>query len=128
MAIFTPALLDVFERLSTGEMPDTFRVLRTPESTFDDLGAEVSGGAPVEADSGSCRIRPLGTPEEREFALQFKQVDAEMLVVPRGTDVRETDTVEVTVARTGETATHAIVGLMPLGSFAVHRKALVRRG
>lgn len=128
MAIFNPALLGVFERLSTGEMPDSFRVLRAPASTFDALGGEVSGGAPVEVDSGACRIRALGTPEEREIAMQLKQVDVEVLVMPKETDVRETDTVEVTVARTGQTATHTILGLVPLGSFAVHRKAIVRRG
>lgn len=128
MAIFNPGLLNTFERLSTGEMPDTFRVLRKPPSASDALGASKSGGPAVEVASGNCRIRALGTPEERELAMQLKQVDAEVLVMPKETDVRETDLVEVTVARTGKTAVHSIAGLFPLGSFAVHRKAIVRRG
>ena len=127
MAIFTPALLDVFERLSVGEMPDAFRVFRPPPPTFDDLGGEVSGGEPLQVASGACRIRALATPEEREVAQQLKQTDVEVLVMPKETDVRETDTVGVDKDRAGTTTAYGIIGLMPLGSFAVHRKALVRR-
>ncbi len=128
MAIFNPAVLDnVFQKLSLGEMPDTFRVFRPPTSTIDALGGEVSGGEPLQVATGPCRIRALNTPEEQEVAAQLKQMDVEVLVVPKETDVRETDTVEVDKVRAGITAAYSIVGLMPLGSFAVHRKALVRR-
>lgn len=119
-------VLPRMEALSTGEMPDTVTIHRPGVATANEYGAMVPGSPAETLTTG--RITALDASDvETLVSGEMQQSGLEKLTVPRDVDIRGTDTVTVESDRHGTTTVYTVEGLIPLGTFAVHRKVLVRR-
>jgi hypothetical protein len=113
------------ERFALGEMLDAV-VIRRKGARTATAGGGSTYGAPTETDTVG-RIAPLSKGTiERLSGDQLRQEGLEELHLPRTTNIQGADTVEVTSARHGTTQAYTVEGLVPLGTFAVERVALVK--
>lgn len=123
MGIFEEMAVEM-TALSESAMPDSV--------LFDVAGALVSDGKGggtygVTTTRGpfKARIRPIGSPVEQTFADQHEMESAEIVTVPRETEIAFKDRGTFTYADGRTFRLEAIP--MPRSSYGPHRKAVVRR-
>jgi hypothetical protein len=114
-----------FRLLSEDNMPDTCTI-RTPGALVELDGGGWTTGAPTTA-TVACRLRPVREPDEVEAAGKLQEQGLEVLTVPLDAVVTARAMMQHTSARDGAVTLFNVVGVVPLGSFAVHRKVLVQR-
>lgn len=118
-------VLPKLQGISEGEMLDAVTIHRPGAATSNEYGAMVPGAASNVSTTG--RISPVdATDLEAVSGGEIRQEGLEKLTVPRATDVRGSDTVTVVSARHGTTKHYTVEGVLPLSTFSVHRKVLVR--
>lgn len=125
MSILT-GVLPRIQALTEGEMLDAVTIHRPGAATANAGGAMVASG---NADTETVgRIGPLDATDTEDIVSgELRQVGLEKLMLPLGTDIRGTDTVTVYSARHGTTVNYTVEGVAHQSTFAVHRKAFVRR-
>lgn len=122
------SLLDVLPELrafSENNMPDSAQIYTPGAYTQDEGGGRIES-APTSV-TVPCRLSPVTDPAEQEVAMRLQQVGLEVLTVPLETAVSVTGSVRHTSARDGAVADLTAVAVVPPGSFAVHKRVLVRR-
>jgi len=108
-------------------MLDTVVVLRPGAATVTAGGGRLPGAdTTVATVAGRFSPKVLATDIEQITDGMLQQGGYAKVVIPRATDVRSTDRVRVTSARHGTTTLYTIAELVPLGSFSVHRKLIVK--
>lgn len=113
------------QQMSEDTMPDTVTIERYGSPTADEGGGQVYPAPSTETTTG--RISALSTLAlEAERAGQLAQDGAEVLHVPLGMLVSGTDTVVVQSARFGGSQRYTVEEVIPLGSFSVDRKIIVK--
>lgn len=126
MSLIDPGTLAEFKAMTESVMPDT-AVFLTPGGRV----ATEGGGwtdAPVVASAAiPCRTAAAEKPAEVAIADRLQEKGLEILVVPLGTPATANATVRVTSARSGLTTTYTIAGVVPLGSYSVDQRFLIRK-
>jgi hypothetical protein len=126
--IIGPGVLKTFKGMSEGMMPDT-ATLHLPGARVDDGGGawHLEEGSDV---SFSCRIMPASDKNDLREFLEAGQLNVTNLLAmyyPLEQDALDAESnLTITSAKFG-TARYEVVGAPPLGSFSVHRVAMVRR-
>jgi len=126
MSLVLP-VLPVAQALSEGEMLDDVTILRPGAYTIDADGGTLPGSdTEVATVKGRISAKVLQTDVEQITAAALKQGGYSKVAIPRDTDVEGTDRVRVVSLRNGTTEVFTIAELVPLGTFAVHRKLIVQ--
>lgn len=113
------------QAISEGEMLDTVTIHRASAGTANEYGAIVAGSPSDVSTKG--RISPLDANDlEGVFGGEARQDGLEKLTIPRTVAVDANDSLTVVSARQGTTRNYTVEGVLPLSTFGVHRKVLVR--
>lgn len=113
------------QALSEGEMLDAVTIHTPGASTPNEYGAPVNGAATDAVTVG--RVVPLDANDlEAARAGELRIEGLEVLKIPLATAITGRDSVTVVSARHGTTTDFDVEGVVPLSTFSVHRKALVR--
>jgi hypothetical protein len=124
MGIFT-GVAPQLQRLSEGEMPDTVTI-HTPGAATANAGGAMVPGSPTDSTTKG-RIQPLDLKDlEGIVGGETRTEGWQALFIPRAVAVVGSDTVTVVSARHGTTTDYTIEQVVPLQSFGVHRKLVVR--
>ena len=111
--------------LSEGEMLDAVTIHTPGGGTFNEYGAQVAGAASDVATVG--RVSPLDANDlEAARAGELRIEGLERLTLPLETPVTGAATVTVVSARHGTSKTYDVEGVVPLSTFSVHQKVLMR--
>lgn len=125
MSVLT-RVLPRMQAFSEGEMPDTVTVHRPGAGTPNEYGALVPGAnadlAPVPG-----RLSVLdATDLERVIAGEMRQEGLLKLTLPLDSTIATKDTLTVVSARFGGSVDYTVESVVPLTSYSVDRKVLVR--
>lgn len=117
--------LSELQQMSEDTMPDTVTIERYAPPTASEGGGQVYGPPTTETTVGRI-VASTTLALESELSGQVVQDGTEVLRVPLGTSVQGTDTIRVLSSRTGEETRYSVEDLVPLGSFSVDRKIIVK--
>lgn len=115
------------QQMSEDTMPDTVTIERYAPPTASEGGGQVYGPPTTETTVGRLNTasQTQGDLEAERYG-QVAQGDSSLLTVPMGTTVLGTDTIRVLSARTGVETRYTVEEVIPLGSFSVDRKIVVK--
>lgn len=122
----SPALLSQIQGISEGEMPDTFTV-DVPSGTFTPDGQGGGGyGAPTTRGPYACRFGRTNA-EEVTVADRDESDPDEVVSFPLAVALADNEVGTGTQTRTATVFRFEVEAVLPLGSFAVNRRARIRR-
>lgn len=122
----SPALLSQIQGISEGEMPDTFTV-DVPGGVFTPDGQGGGGySAPTTRGPYACRFGRTNA-EETTIADRDEAEPGEMISFPLSVALADNEVGTGTHTRTSTAFRFEVEAVIPLGSFAVNRRARIRR-
>jgi hypothetical protein len=125
VSFLTPGLLAQIQGISEGEMPDTFTV-DVPGAFIPDGQGGGRFGLPTTRGPYPCRFGQAQA-DEINLADRDEEDTGERISYPMNVALSAHEEGTGTHARTGQVFRFSVEAVLPIGSFAVNRKAKIER-
>lgn len=120
------AVLPELTEFSESSMPDSFTVEIKGTFVPDGHGGGTYAGNTTRGPY-KCRLSTGLNEQEQAIADQLQQPNAQRMAYELSTVLAGSETGTATNNRTGEVFAFAVISIVRLGSYAAHRKALIRK-
>lgn len=120
------AVLPELTAFSESSMPDSFVVFQAGAFASDGAGGGTYANNTTRGPY-AARKRRAGDREEQELGGQFQVIGSEVMSFALGTALAASESINYTLASTGQSSTYEVLYVAPRGSYSAHERALIRK-